>query len=107
MALGGGSALNIDGSLHCSKASLRVEGHPSIQATGVAFKGTINGKILSHSVVDDIFVKLCHGDFELADDAVALRTGKRDLDGDKIRIGMMIHAECGDTEATAVDGWIN
>jgi hypothetical protein len=48
MALGGGSALNIDGSLHCSKASLRVEGHPSIQATGVAFKGTINGKILSH-----------------------------------------------------------
>lgn len=57
--------------------------------------------------MDDIFVKLCHGDFELADDAVALRTGKRDLDGDKIRIGMMIHAECGDTEATAVDGWIN
>src|ERR1700733_129962 len=48
MALGGGSALNIDGSLHCSKAPIRVEGHPSIQATGVALKGTINGKILSH-----------------------------------------------------------
>jgi hypothetical protein len=57
--------------------------------------------------VDDIFVKLCHGDFELADDGVALRTGKRDLDGDKIRIGMMIHAECGDTDAQqSMDGLI-
>ena len=44
-------------------------------------------------------MELCHGDFELADDAVALRSGKRDLDGDKIRIGMLIHGECGDTDA--------
>jgi len=51
-------------------------------------------------------MELCHGDFELADDVVALRSGKRDLDGDKIRIGMLIHGECGDTDATSTDRWI-
>ena len=57
--------------------------------------------------MNDIFVKLCHSDFELADDAVALRTGKRHLDGDKIRIGMTIHVECGDTDAQlSMDGLI-
>ena len=59
-----------------------------------------------YGVVDDIFVQLCRGHFELADDAVAVRTGKRDFGSDKIRIRMQVHAGCEEVDATAVDGWI-
>jgi hypothetical protein len=52
--------------------------------------------------MDDIFVELCDGDFELADDGVAVRTGKRDLDSDKIRIGMLIHGVNAETRMPTV-----
>ena len=55
--------------------------------------------------MDGIFVKLCQSHFDLADDCVAVRTGKRDFGSDKIGIRVLVHAGCEDADATAVDGW--
>jgi len=40
--------------------------------------------------VDDIFVEFGNGDLELADNVFALGSRKGDLDGNKIRIGMLL-----------------